>query len=241
MLPRMCLTVLSCQHGFAHRPETGGGHRPAPAERGGARRPHPAPYRQGAERPGPRAVLALQEQAGAAGRDGHRDVPADEVAAAFAGRPGGGRSRPHLAGHPAHLRPRAAPGTARLPRRRQGLQRYAADRREPRRADGPAAGPAHRGRLHAGGGGQGLVDRLQLHHRAGDRGAVDPSRPGGSRGPRSGLRPRGRARRLGESHPLAAAAGWEMFGDVEAGFEAGLRIIVAGVEATTSGGRPRSA
>ncbi|MFG2891834.1 TetR/AcrR family transcriptional regulator C-terminal domain-containing protein [Streptomyces sp. NPDC048248] len=50
-----------------------------------------------------------------------------------------------------------------------------------------------------------------------------------------------RARRLGESHPLAAAAGWEMFGDVEAGFEAGLRIIVAGVEATTSGGRPGSA
>ncbi|MFH8568977.1 TetR/AcrR family transcriptional regulator C-terminal domain-containing protein [Streptomyces sp. NPDC017993] len=44
-----------------------------------------------------------------------------------------------------------------------------------------------------------------------------------------------RARRLGAKHPLAAAAGQEMFGDVEAGFEAGLRIIVAGVGATASG------
>ncbi|ARF57089.1 TetR/AcrR family transcriptional regulator C-terminal domain-containing protein [Streptomyces gilvosporeus] len=45
-----------------------------------------------------------------------------------------------------------------------------------------------------------------------------------------------RQRRLGDSHPLAAAAGPEMFGDMEAAFEAGLRIIVAGIEATRGRG-----
>ncbi|MFF4700991.1 TetR/AcrR family transcriptional regulator C-terminal domain-containing protein [Streptomyces chattanoogensis] len=45
-----------------------------------------------------------------------------------------------------------------------------------------------------------------------------------------------RERRLGESHPLAAQAGREMFGDIEVGFEAGLRIIIAGIEATNRRG-----
>ncbi|MER0482233.1 TetR/AcrR family transcriptional regulator C-terminal domain-containing protein [Streptomyces sp. Edi2] len=41
-----------------------------------------------------------------------------------------------------------------------------------------------------------------------------------------------RERRIGAEYPLAAQAGREMFGDLEQGFEAGLRIIVAGIEAT---------
>ncbi|MFI0904045.1 TetR/AcrR family transcriptional regulator C-terminal domain-containing protein [Streptomyces sioyaensis] len=41
-----------------------------------------------------------------------------------------------------------------------------------------------------------------------------------------------RAQKIGQSHPLAARAGEEMFGDLEQGFEEGLRIIVAGIEAT---------
>ncbi|UQA93447.1 TetR/AcrR family transcriptional regulator C-terminal domain-containing protein [Streptomyces halobius] len=57
----------------------------------------------------------------------------------------------------------------------------------------------------------------------------DPGEPD-SRDPAYDLE--NRARRLGESHPLAVTAGHEMFGDIEAGFEAGLRIIVAGVAAT---------
>ncbi|WP_327688456.1 TetR/AcrR family transcriptional regulator C-terminal domain-containing protein [Streptomyces tubercidicus] len=38
--------------------------------------------------------------------------------------------------------------------------------------------------------------------------------------------------RIGPDYPLAALAGREMFGDLERAFEAGLRIIVAGIEAT---------
>ncbi|KIZ14463.1 TetR/AcrR family transcriptional regulator C-terminal domain-containing protein [Streptomyces natalensis] len=45
-----------------------------------------------------------------------------------------------------------------------------------------------------------------------------------------------RRRRLGDSHPLAAEAAPQMFGDMEASFEAGLRIIVAGIEATRGKG-----
>ncbi|MFJ9854551.1 TetR/AcrR family transcriptional regulator C-terminal domain-containing protein [Streptomyces sp. NPDC101150] len=57
----------------------------------------------------------------------------------------------------------------------------------------------------------------------------DPGEPDG-RDPAYDLGDRNR--RLGERYPLAALAGYEMFGDMEAGFEAGLRIIVAGIEAT---------
>ncbi|MGX1851071.1 TetR/AcrR family transcriptional regulator C-terminal domain-containing protein [Streptomyces sp. NBC_01456] len=42
-----------------------------------------------------------------------------------------------------------------------------------------------------------------------------------------------RSQQLGERYPLAVRAGDEMFGDLERGFEEGLRIIVAGVEVTT--------
>lgn len=42
-----------------------------------------------------------------------------------------------------------------------------------------------------------------------------------------------RSQRIGEQYPLAMSAGDEMFGDLERSFEEGLRIIVAGVEATT--------
>ncbi|MGW7576651.1 TetR/AcrR family transcriptional regulator C-terminal domain-containing protein [Streptomyces sp. NPDC054765] len=41
-----------------------------------------------------------------------------------------------------------------------------------------------------------------------------------------------RERRIGDDYPLAALAGREMFGDIEQAFEAGLRIIVAGIAAT---------
>ncbi|MEU9124113.1 TetR/AcrR family transcriptional regulator C-terminal domain-containing protein [Streptomyces sp. NPDC048506] len=44
-----------------------------------------------------------------------------------------------------------------------------------------------------------------------------------------------RERNLIERYPLAAMAGRQMFGDVERSFEAGLRTIVAGVEATVFG------
>ncbi|MGG2458331.1 TetR/AcrR family transcriptional regulator C-terminal domain-containing protein [Streptomyces sp. RGM 3693] len=40
-----------------------------------------------------------------------------------------------------------------------------------------------------------------------------------------------RERRLGATYPLAARAGRTLFGDIEEAFEAGLRIIVAGIEA----------
>ncbi|MFI9721601.1 TetR/AcrR family transcriptional regulator C-terminal domain-containing protein [Streptomyces sp. NPDC052396] len=40
-----------------------------------------------------------------------------------------------------------------------------------------------------------------------------------------------RARRLAD-YPLTAEAGFELFGDPDAGYEAGLRAIVAGIEAT---------
>ncbi|MFD8545093.1 TetR/AcrR family transcriptional regulator C-terminal domain-containing protein [Streptomyces sp. NPDC059649] len=41
-----------------------------------------------------------------------------------------------------------------------------------------------------------------------------------------------REENLGERYPLAARAGREMFGDLDRSFEAGLRIILAGIEAT---------
>ncbi|MCK7623027.1 TetR/AcrR family transcriptional regulator C-terminal domain-containing protein [Streptomyces sp. RS10V-4] len=41
-----------------------------------------------------------------------------------------------------------------------------------------------------------------------------------------------RESRLGAAYPLAARAGRQMFGDVEESFHAGLRLIVAGIEAT---------
>ncbi|MFD9812864.1 TetR/AcrR family transcriptional regulator C-terminal domain-containing protein [Streptomyces sp. NPDC059080] len=41
-----------------------------------------------------------------------------------------------------------------------------------------------------------------------------------------------RERRLGDRYPYAARAGAELFGDIERNFEAGLRIIIAGIEAT---------
>lgn len=43
-----------------------------------------------------------------------------------------------------------------------------------------------------------------------------------------------RAQQLGAGFPLAAAAGEEMFGDLERNFEAGLRIVIAGIEATAA-------
>ncbi len=49
-----------------------------------------------------------------------------------------------------------------------------------------------------------------------------------------------RARRLAD-YPLTAEAGFELFGDPEAGFEAGLRAVVAGIEVTLAApltGRP---
>lgn len=40
---------------------------------------------------------------------------------------------------------------------------------------------------------------------------------------------------LGASYPLAVQVGREMFGDIERNFEEGLRIIIAGIEATVFG------
>ncbi|MEU5427692.1 TetR/AcrR family transcriptional regulator C-terminal domain-containing protein [Streptomyces olivoreticuli] len=46
-----------------------------------------------------------------------------------------------------------------------------------------------------------------------------------------------RARRLA-GHPLADEAGWEFFDDLDAGYEDGLRVVIAGIEATLlPGGR----
>ncbi|MFE7610854.1 MULTISPECIES: TetR/AcrR family transcriptional regulator C-terminal domain-containing protein [Streptomyces] len=47
-----------------------------------------------------------------------------------------------------------------------------------------------------------------------------------------------RERRLGADYPLAARAGRELFDEMDRGFEAGLRVIVAGIEATMA---PRKA
>ncbi|GAA3166088.1 MULTISPECIES: TetR/AcrR family transcriptional regulator C-terminal domain-containing protein [Streptomyces] len=41
-----------------------------------------------------------------------------------------------------------------------------------------------------------------------------------------------RTARLGDRYPYAARAGAELFGDIERNFETGLRIIIAGIEAT---------
>ncbi|MEU9503683.1 TetR/AcrR family transcriptional regulator C-terminal domain-containing protein [Streptomyces sp. NPDC048196] len=41
---------------------------------------------------------------------------------------------------------------------------------------------------------------------------------------------------LGDRYPLAARGGREMFGDLDRSFEAGLRIILAGIEATAGPG-----
>jgi hypothetical protein len=41
-----------------------------------------------------------------------------------------------------------------------------------------------------------------------------------------------RERRLAGHYPYAARAGAELFGDIERNFETGLRIIIAGIEAT---------
>ncbi|MEU9111825.1 TetR/AcrR family transcriptional regulator C-terminal domain-containing protein [Streptomyces sp. NPDC048483] len=46
----------------------------------------------------------------------------------------------------------------------------------------------------------------------------------------------GREERMAADHPLAALAGREMFGDIEASFAHGLRLIVAGIEATSGRG-----
>ncbi|MEU8914638.1 MULTISPECIES: TetR/AcrR family transcriptional regulator C-terminal domain-containing protein [Streptomyces] len=46
-----------------------------------------------------------------------------------------------------------------------------------------------------------------------------------------------RAEKIGAGYPLAALAGEEMFGDLDRSFEAGLRIIVAGIEVTAGPGR----
>ncbi|MEU2793031.1 TetR/AcrR family transcriptional regulator C-terminal domain-containing protein [Streptomyces sp. NPDC007100] len=40
-----------------------------------------------------------------------------------------------------------------------------------------------------------------------------------------------RVRRLGADYPLTAGAGAEMFGDTARGFEDGLRVVIAGIEA----------
>ncbi|MFH8678351.1 TetR/AcrR family transcriptional regulator C-terminal domain-containing protein [Streptomyces lydicus] len=66
----------------------------------------------------------------------------------------------------------------------------------------------------------------------------DPGAPG-FRDPAYDLE--GREQRLGARYPLAARAGREMFGDLGRNFEAGLRILVAGIEATASGGGSRGA
>ncbi|MFE1175091.1 TetR/AcrR family transcriptional regulator C-terminal domain-containing protein [Streptomyces sp. NPDC058773] len=41
-----------------------------------------------------------------------------------------------------------------------------------------------------------------------------------------------RSEKIGVGYPLAAMAGEEMFGDMDRNFEAGLRIIIAGIEVT---------
>ncbi|MGW3008524.1 TetR/AcrR family transcriptional regulator C-terminal domain-containing protein [Streptomyces sp. NPDC001219] len=41
-----------------------------------------------------------------------------------------------------------------------------------------------------------------------------------------------RAEKIGSGYPLAVRAGVEMFGDIDRNFEAGLRLIIAGIEAT---------
>lgn len=53
--------------------------------------------------------------------------------------------------------------------------------------------------------------------------------PGGERDPAYDLA--NRARTL-EGYPLAAEAGWAFFGDLDEGFETGLRIVIAGIEST---------
>lgn len=59
----------------------------------------------------------------------------------------------------------------------------------------------------------------------------DPAEPG-NRDPAYDLGERDR--RFGERYPLVAMAGHELFDNIEAGFEAGLRIIVAGIAATVA-------
>lgn len=65
-----------------------------------------------------------------------------------------------------------------------------------------------------------VIEEQSVHPVPGRREARDPVYDQGDR-----------ERRLGSDYPLAALAGEEMFGDLEQGFEAGLRIIVAGIEA----------
>ncbi|MGW1197305.1 TetR/AcrR family transcriptional regulator C-terminal domain-containing protein [Streptomyces sp. NPDC002536] len=54
--------------------------------------------------------------------------------------------------------------------------------------------------------------------------------PGGPRDP--AFEPAHRAERLDGGYPLSFEAGEELFGDLEAGFEAGLSAVIAGIEAT---------
>ncbi|MER8043829.1 TetR/AcrR family transcriptional regulator C-terminal domain-containing protein [Streptomyces sp. NPDC094032] len=58
--------------------------------------------------------------------------------------------------------------------------------------------------------------------------------------PREGFDLEGRAERLAD-YPLAAAAGPELFADYDNGFEEGLRLIVAGIEAVYAPTAPRPA
>ncbi|RLU90373.1 TetR family transcriptional regulator [Streptomyces griseocarneus] len=53
--------------------------------------------------------------------------------------------------------------------------------------------------------------------------------PSGERDPAYDLDD-GRRHRL-EGYPLTAEAGWEFFDDLEAGYEEGLRVVIAGIEA----------
>ncbi|MEU7165660.1 TetR/AcrR family transcriptional regulator C-terminal domain-containing protein [Streptomyces morookaense] len=54
--------------------------------------------------------------------------------------------------------------------------------------------------------------------------------PGAPRDPE--FEPEYRAKRLDGQYPLSFEAGEELFGDLDAGFEAGLAAVIAGVEAT---------
>ncbi|MFF4601935.1 TetR/AcrR family transcriptional regulator C-terminal domain-containing protein [Streptomyces sp. NPDC001339] len=71
-----------------------------------------------------------------------------------------------------------------------------------------------------------VIEEQSIYPVPGDPASRDPE----SRDPAYDLDERVRA--LGGSYPLAAQAGREMFGDLDRSFETGLRIIVAGIEAT---------
>ncbi|MEV0369871.1 TetR/AcrR family transcriptional regulator C-terminal domain-containing protein [Streptomyces sp. NPDC050636] len=73
-----------------------------------------------------------------------------------------------------------------------------------------------------------VIEEQSVYPDPGDPEARDPE----SRDPAYDID--SREQRLGGGYPLAARAGQALFGDIEQNFEVGLRIIVAGIEATMS-------